>query len=102
MTTEIQEVIKRHDRTDINNINELCDGMNAAIVTFIATKDGKLCRMVTVFDYRDVIYDHVPVAHDWIINNALRIKVMCWRHRLYDIKNRLLTKSRIRWETQTH
>lgn len=83
---------------EITDLNEISAGMNSAVVSYFVTADGKLCRIVSLFDSRELNFDHIPAGHSGIFR-SFSGWVKCFRHLVYRLRGIEMTKSGMEWET---
>lgn len=97
MSTESLSIKSNSSQVDLKSIPEACNGMATAVVTFYVTEQGRLGRMVTVFDTGDIPFDHVPMGHSKIIESLGNVK--CFKPILYRLDGLDMKKSGIAWPT---
>lgn len=83
---------------NFTDLNEISEGMNSAVVSYFVTDNGKLCRMVSLFDSRELDFDHVPAGHSAILKSFPKW-IKCFRHFIYRLSGKEMVKSDIEWKT---
>ena len=97
MDTKTLSIKSSSRQVDLKSLTEACEGMTTAVVTFYITEQGKLGRMVTVFDTGDMPFDHVPMGHFKTMESLGNI--MCFKPILYRLDGLDMQKSGIVWPT---
>lgn len=90
METTIAENCKIPDNKEFNNVNEMVDGCNQAIVTWALNGKGKLCKIVVMYSTNDFSLETATVGASSIIKESRDISL--FKHFIYSVRNSLVKR----------
>lgn len=84
------ENTKLPENSEFNNVAEMSDGCNQAIVTWALNEKGKLCKIVVMYSTSDFSFEMATVGVASIIKQNRGISI--FKHFIYSVKDNLVRR----------